>query len=235
MVIFLGFFYQNMFYDNLTVNIPTFRRLPQLDLCFAFSDRGSMFVFSSDHFKQLLSIDNTWTADSLLDLGAGDGKITQKMASHFQHVFATEISGQMQKHLRHQGFTVVGIDEWTDRKYDMISCLNLLDRCDKPVTLLKQIRDSLTPDGKLIVASVSPYSPFVEENRSNGNKPSEVMDIQHCTSIEDQINQTVNNIFIPNGFSLVSFSRLPYLCEGDLRNSFYILHDIIFILKPLVT
>ena len=62
-------------------------------------------------------------------------------------------------------FSVLGLDEWhaDNRTYDVISCLNLLDRCDKPSTLLRNIRNSLTPNtGRLILAFVIPFRPFVE-------------------------------------------------------------------------
>ena len=56
-------------------------------------------------------------------------------------------------------------------KYDAISCLNLLDRCDKPITLLQTIKKSLVENGILIVALVLPFKPYVEYNKNN--KPSE--------------------------------------------------------------
>ena len=45
----------------------------------------------------------------------------------------------------------------------MIACLNLLDRCDKPLTLLSDIKETLHPEtGRLIVAVVLPFRPLVE-------------------------------------------------------------------------
>lgn len=60
---------------------------------------------------------------------------------------------------------VLGIDEWqqTGFQYDVISCLNLLDRCDDPLLLLRDIRRSLVPNtGRLILAAVLPFQPYVE-------------------------------------------------------------------------
>lgn len=60
---------------------------------------------------------------------------------------------------------VLGIDEWqqTGFQYDVVSCLNLLDRCDDPLHLLQDIRRSLIPDtGRLILAAVLPFQPYVE-------------------------------------------------------------------------
>lgn len=57
------------------------------------------------------------------------------------------------------------IDEWpkTGFQYDIISCLNLLDRCDQPFQLLRDIKKSLVPvTGRLILAVVLPFQPYVE-------------------------------------------------------------------------
>ncbi|KAF6019411.1 METTL9 [Bugula neritina] len=194
-------------------------------------DRGSMFVFSSAQFRSLMSIEDDWVGDSLLDLGAGDGKVTDVMASHFQRIYVTEIATQMQKQLIRKKYNLLGLTEWTHHKFEVISCLNLLDRCDKPLTLLQNIRQSVKENGRVIVASVYPYSPYVEENSSSNYKPSESLDIT-ASSIEEQINLMVKNVFTPSGFELLTFSRVPYLCEGDLTTSFYILYDIVFVLQP---
>lgn len=60
---------------------------------------------------------------------------------------------------------VLGIEEWqhTGFQYDVISCLNLLDRCDDPLPLLRDIKRSLVPNtGRLILATVLPFQPYVE-------------------------------------------------------------------------
>ena len=56
----------------------------------------------------------------------------------------------------------------TTEKFDVVSCLNLLDRCDKPVTLLSNIRHVLRPEtGRVIIAIVLPFSPCVESGKLN--------------------------------------------------------------------
>lgn len=70
--------------------------------------RGSMFVFSVAQFKTLIEFETAFQGikmDSLLDLGAGDGAVTAKMAPFFNKVYATEMSGPMQWRLRQRGFT----------------------------------------------------------------------------------------------------------------------------------
>lgn len=63
-----------------------------MSVCHRFLGRGSMFVFSTQQFQQLLQISSEWRAERLLDLGAGDGGVTEVMAGHFREVYATEVS-----------------------------------------------------------------------------------------------------------------------------------------------
>lgn len=51
-------------------------------------------------------------------------------------------------------------------------------------------------------------------------------------TIEQQIISLHDNVFKPAKFDVVSFTRLPYLCEGDLNTDFFVLNDIVFVLKP---
>lgn len=140
-------------------------------------------------------------------------------------------------------------------KYDAISVLNLLDRCDKPLTLLKQIKSSLKPNGLLIIALVLPFKPYVEYNTDN--KPSEdilskitkcetgATNSDFCLRIDTAQrtpNQSKNNkiitqidLFIQQvaslGFDLLKFTKLPYLCEGNLSQSYYFMFDYVFVFQ----
>ncbi|TPP67205.1 Methyltransferase like 9 [Fasciola gigantica] len=140
--------------------------------------RGSMFVVSSKQIASLLSIEAGFQYDSLLDLGAGDGMVTRHMAVFFRHVYATELSRPMRWRLQEHGFTVLDADTWTlntpseatgsnnnmvPTQFDVISCLNLLDRCDAPLTMLRRIAKALKPkSGLLIVGIVLPLKQYVE-------------------------------------------------------------------------
>ncbi len=50
-------------------------------------------------------------------------------------------------------------------------------------------------------------------------------------SIEKQINSLVSDVFQPAGFIVDKFTKLPYLCEGDLYNDYFVLNDFVFVLK----
>ncbi|KAL3275722.1 hypothetical protein HHI36_020470 [Cryptolaemus montrouzieri] len=189
-----------------------------------------MFVVSLAQFLKLLRSDGDWHRDTFIDLGAGDGAVTSHMAPLFNEIYVTEVSSTMRTLLAGKGFKVLEVDEWDiDRKYDLIACLNLLDRCNNPIQLLKQIRQALKPNGLVFLAVVLPFSAYVEIGSRN-HRPEELLPIIGST-FEEQVLSTVEDVLIPNGFEVQSWSRVPYLCEGDLRQSYYWLDDAVFILK----
>ncbi|XP_060794900.1 methyltransferase-like protein 9 isoform X2 [Neoarius graeffei] len=197
-----------------------------------FLGRGSMFVFSQNQFHQLLRIGPDWRGKRLLDLGAGDGGVTEVMGSHFKEVYATEVSPPMRWQLQRKNYRLLEIDEWqkTGFQYDIISCLNLLDRCDEPLQLLWDIKKALVPGtGRLILAVVLPFQPYVEI-RGRWVRP-----VQHIhvkgTTWEEQV-KNLSDVFSNIGFEVETVTRLPYLCEGDMHQDYYVLDDAVFVLKP---
>lgn len=40
-----------------------------------------------------------------------------------------------------------------------------------------------------------------------------------------------NEVFQKVGFVVEAVTRLPYLCEGDMYNDYYVLDDAVFVLK----
>lgn len=145
-------------------------------------------------------------------------------------------------------------------KYDAASCLNLLDRCDMPFTTLRKIKNSLVKNGILIVALVLPFKPYVEYNNDNRPKEN-LFDIKlentkpiveqfsglsnntgfcetqsggQCKKmnrVNTQIRYLIENVFDPIGFELVKFTRMPYLCEGNLAQSYFYMFDYVFLFR----
>ena len=160
-----------------------------------------MFVLSTSQVLQhLLMAGAVLPLDTLLDIGAGDGHVTACFAPHFRRVFATEVCPIMVWRLQRRGYTVLGVDGWTNRTYNVISCLNVLDRCERPVTLLRTMRDHLEPGGLLFVALVLPYCPFVESGAKQ-LQPIERLEITG-SSIEENIASLIRNVFEPLGLHL---------------------------------
>ncbi|XP_022901600.2 protein-L-histidine N-pros-methyltransferase [Onthophagus taurus] len=191
--------------------------------------RGSMFVLSYNQFIKLMGKDKDMLEDSLLDLGAGDGAVTSHLAKAYKNVYVTELSSTMQTLLQHRGFHVLPISEWQTKKYHTVACLNLLDRCENPFGMLKEIRGTLEPNGRAVIALVLPLSQYVETGSKN-HQPKEFLEITGLT-FEDQVESAIHQLFEPLGFEMESWTRVPYLCEGDLNQSFYWLDDAVFILK----
>ena len=61
-------------------------------------------------------------------------------------------------------------------------------------------------------------------------QPSEFITV-NGSSWEEQVHSLVKDVFEPFGFNVESFTRVPYLCEGDLYRDFYVLDDALFVLK----
>jgi len=205
--------------------------------------RGSMFVLSEEHFRFLIdkagiqspsANDKLNLGKALIDLGAGDGCPTQSLSPFFDETHVTETSWAMRNILAKKGFKVLEVEDWSSSRpgfYDMVSCLNLLDRCEKPTSLLTEIKRALKPNGLLLVALVLPFHPYVEFGADNSHKPLEKLPISGST-FEAQVMAAIN-YFESENFNLKSWTRVPYLCQGDMAQSVYMLDDAVFLLEKV--
>ena len=89
------------------------------------------------------------------------------------------------------------------------------------------MRGALNPQGLVLVALVLPFKPFVEAKENY--EPSQALQITGETVMQ-QVESLVS-LFEQNGFDLLAWTRLPYLCEGDMVHSVYYLDDIVFLLQ----
>jgi 2-polyprenyl-3-methyl-5-hydroxy-6-metoxy-1,4-benzoquinol methylase len=216
---------------------------------------GSMHVLSSQQIQTLLG---SGTGGRLLDVGAGDGNVTMKYRPFFQDIITTEVNSAMAKRLREKGFPCVETSQVTREalalglqaipmhctdphelnehlSFDVVSCLNVLDRCPTPKTLLRQIKDILRPEtGLLLLAVVLPFCPFVENGPAwSQADPDEILPI-HASRWENAVQELVDKVFSPLGFEVKSLSRVPYLCCGITSNQPVLqLDDAIFVLSPV--
>lgn len=129
--------------------------------------------------------------------------------------------------------SVEDVDKWHQKgqMYNVISCLNVLDRCDRPLSMLKQITDNLHPGGILIIALVLPYQPLVE-TYSIQTHPTEQLPLSN-SSWEENVSTLWKKVLQPLGYLPVAVSRVPYISEGDLNKNYYTLDDVIFVLKRI--
>jgi hypothetical protein len=92
--------------------------------------------------------------------------------------------------------------------------------------------DALHPNGRVLLALVLPYSHYVEKNSTHlpvapllqdwPNKQNQPFDVEAQAFFEKL--ETM-------GFKIEKWTKAPYLCEGDLRQSFYWLIDVLVILS----
>lgn len=50
-------------------------------------------------------------------------------------------------------------------------------------------------------------------------------------TFEEQVCSVIHDVFEPSGFNVLCWTKLPYLCEGDMSQDYYWLHDAVFILS----
>ena len=119
------------------------------------------------------------------------------------------------------------------RKFDCIGMFNVLDRCDRPFTMLSHVRNLLKPNtGLFVLAVVLPFRPFVELDDGARRAPVERLDVATPTSAwEYGVRDLYENVLKPSGFHIEAIARVPYICEGDHLAGAYVLDDCVFVLK----
>ena len=186
----------------------------------------------------------------LLDVGAGEGEVTEKLRDGgcFDAVVATEVSPPMVKRLKDKRFDCVigaadvsgvfdaarneNVKRLSPDGFDAIALLNVLDRCDTPFTLLSQLRGMLRPGvGRLLLAVVIPFRPFVEDGNSN-RPPRERLPLPSDGGWDDGVSKLWSLVLKPAGFKIERLARVPYISEGDQKHGAYVLDDAIFVLSP---
>ena len=216
---------------------------------------GKMHVFSEKQVGELLNMTlEDQRKKTLLDVGAGEGGVTAKFVPYFEHTVVTEHSKAMVRRLeRKKKFTKVlqmshiDVDvlrkeavsnniSLSDGKYfEAVALLNILDRCDAPISLMKQAKEVLDPvNGRLIVAVVLPFRPVVQDGRKK-RSPVESVKLRKVKGWEKSVNAINEEIFKPLGFVIERVAKLPYLSEGNSRKSYYVLNDAIFVLRAQQT
>jgi SAM-dependent methyltransferase len=179
----------------------------------------------------------------MLDVGAGDGEVTSRMAPLFNEVHATEVSPFMVDRLRARGYDAKRSAFISSEAlpasgvYDVVAFMNLLDRCDHPADMLRDAARLLRPGtGRLLVAIVLPFSEFVEEGTRkravNGPLPMRGARCGDGASFEASLSALLTRVIAPLGFHVERIARVPYLCRGDLSRPYYVLSDAVLVLRP---
>lgn len=170
-----------------------------------------------------------------LDVGAGSGDITRTLTPLVAETVTTETSRIMARNLRRSGFRCHEIDlaraPVPGGPYDLVTCLNVLDRCERPRSLLANLANALAPDGRLVLATPFPFDPFVYDGPTS-RAPAERLDIPR-DAWEPSVARLSAQVLEPLGLSVEVVSRVPYICRGDAQRPLYVLDDALLICKKL--
>jgi SAM-dependent methyltransferase len=171
-----------------------------------------------------------------LDVGAGSGDITRTLTPLVAETVTTETSRVMARNLRRSGFRCHETDlaraPVPGGPYDLVTCLNVLDRCERPRSLLANLANALAPDGRLVLATPFPFDPFVYDGPTS-RAPSERLDLPR-DAWEPSVARLSVRVLEPLGLSVEVVSRVPYICRGDAQKPLYVLDDALLICKKSV-
>jgi len=148
----------------------------------------------------------------------------------------------MARRLRGRGYTVSEGSSITREKfpedgaYDLVTLMNLLDRCDHPLEMLRDAaRLARRGTGRVVVALVLPYGEFVEEGSKRrpprGPLPMGGARCSDGATLEESLAVFITRVVLPLGLEVERLARVPYLCRGDARQPFYVLSDALLVLK----
>ncbi|MBP6921174.1 methyltransferase domain-containing protein [Candidatus Gracilibacteria bacterium] len=137
---------------------------------------------------------------NLLDIGAGSGTVTEKFEQYTESISCIEPSESFQKILCKKGYKIV--DENDIKLYEIITMFNVLDRCEKPLELLKKGINALSKRGIIMVSLPLPTDNY-------GKIYSSLSLSEHAT-FESATNE-LYNILRGNGLKIKAFSCIPYI------------------------
>eukprot|EP00931_Biecheleriopsis_adriatica_P019781 TRINITY_DN13389_c0_g1_i2.p1 TRINITY_DN13389_c0_g1~~TRINITY_DN13389_c0_g1_i2.p1 ORF type:complete len:407 (+),score=56.87 TRINITY_DN13389_c0_g1_i2:34-1254(+) len=216
---------------------------------------ADMFVASPTQLRKLLQTASLKGSvrrplKSMLDIGAGNGVVTDIFSSALgqaaAQVTAVETSSPLRRALLAKGYQAISSLEELPKpgKFDVITLLNVLDRCDAPDDLLKAALDRLSVDGLLFVATVLPFCDKVHEGKvgkiGHGRaprKPLRVLSAGRCKKQNPPFELAASAFaaaaFDRHGLEVIAWTRLPYLCSGDKNKAWYSLTNALFLLRHI--
>lgn len=189
-----------------------------------------MHLLSSRAFGELLE---QRQRDSLLDVGAGAGYVTECARPWFREVVCTESSPKLRARLLARGFTASDLDlthTRLPRTFDVVACLNVLDRTARPLSLLRSLRDHVGKAGMLLLSIPLPPAPHVHV-RGGTSAPSERLP-SVAASFERAARELSERMIEPAGLRIERFARVPYLSRGDAHAPMYVLDAALWVCRP---
>jgi SAM-dependent methyltransferase len=191
-------------------------------------------LLSSGQWQQLLG---DMRFNTMLDVGAGQGFVTETLLPFTKKMYATELGERMVSRLREKHFEAVKGDFskealFGQKKFDCISLLNLLDRCSFPKDMLSSACAHLNEGGILLIADPFPLKGHI---RSHGL---EFKQVQHMSqdqtmSWEASVAAFVEQICTDYGLMPKRITRTPYYIQDDSRSGVYVHDDAVLVFEKI--
>lgn len=189
-----------------------------------------MHLLSTEQWQDLVGSGH----GRLLDVGAGGGYVTEQARPLFSEIVCTETSRRLAARLSARGFRVhahdlVEVPLEDSAAFDVIACLNVLDRTARPLSLLQKLADMLTPEARLLLAVPLPVRSHVHVRGATVSSTEPLPSME--PSFEGAAVELSRDLFEANGLRVERLARAPYLSGGDAHAPFYVLDDALWVLR----
>ncbi len=198
-----------------------------------------VFLFSTPQALALLEAARPSGLEQarLLDVGAGSGDVTTRLAPLVESTHCTETSRLMARRLKKRGLPCwlgragegAPGDPLASGAFDVIALLNVIDRASRPRALLAHAALRLPPGGVLLVSTPLPYEPFFFDG-SLTRDPEERLEIRG-EGWEEAVSELWRHELEPLGLELARLTRLPYLSGGDAQYPAYVLDAAVLVCR----
>ena len=181
-----------------------------------YANSPRLYMMSASDWNSVLK-DNR-SAHTALDVGAGKGDLVHFYKDNFSRIVCMETSKAMCRSLQRQGYiahrttTATYEEEKVSEDVDIVFCLNTIDRCTNPKSLLENIRKLVPPGAPVIISVPLPYChlDFIQKTALSG------MGLDGDNTFESSAEVVAQKLLIFNGFQPVSLYRYPYISSGPL-------------------
>jgi len=158
----------------------------------------------------------------VLDIGCGGGIFSEAMANINAYVTAIDISEELIKAAREHAATnridieyltttVESYSQHADKKFDVITCLELLEHVSNPESVIQAMADLLRPSGDVFLSTI---------NRGIGAYIKSILIAEHLTGLIPKNTHSYNQFIKPseltgilrkNGFKIMDITGLKYI------------------------
>lgn len=188
-----------------------------------------MHLLSADAWGDLLESKH---AASLLDVGAGAGYVTEGARRWFDQIVCTETSAPLVTRLLERGFEAQRLDltvQWLARTFDVVSAFNVLDRTDRPLSLLRALHAHAGPTGTILLSMPLPPAPHVHVKGGTASPSERLPSV--AASWEVAARELSERLIEPVGLEVVRLARAPYLSRGDSHAPLYVLDAAVWVCR----